>query len=203
MLGSTVRQHRPRHTLSTQQWQGRCAKARSSNSSGGGSVPPPRLRSTAEGGDDGQFPWRRSARVAFTFSAASSLAFPESAHASDDIDRYVDTFLTAAGPMLTNLGFSGLAGLCVGKAIKAVSGIVAFFLGLAFIATQIAASQGIITVNWTYMEERVTKMLDKNKDGKVDVSDAKHHLNKGLGILAQGVPSVGGFLAGLTLGLKW
>lgn len=67
--------------------------------------------------------------------------------------------------MLTNLGFSGLAGICVGKAIKAISGIVAFFLGIAFIATQFAASQGLITVNWTHIEGKVTKMLDQNKDG--------------------------------------
>lgn len=90
---------------------------------------------------------------------------PERAHASDEIDRYVDAFATAAGPMLTNLGFSGVAGICVGKAIKVVSGMVALFLGIAFVATQVAASQGIISVNWTDIEHMVTKSLDQNKDG--------------------------------------
>lgn len=175
---------------------------RKSHGNGGGKKPPPGHRTTAEG-DGRNRNWQQKSCVAFTFSAASLLAMPERAHASDEIDRYVDAFATAAGPMLTNLGFSGVAGICVGKAIKVVSGMVALFLGIAFVATQVAASQGIISVNWTDIEHMVTKSLDQNKDGKVDVSDAKHHLNKALGLLAQGVPSVGGFLAGLTLGLKW
>lgn len=178
------------------------SRALKSHGNGGGKTPPPGKTSTAEG-DDRNRNWQQNSLVAFTFSAASLVAFPGTAHASDEIDRYVDTFLTAAGPMLTNLGFSGVAGICVGKAIKVVSGVVALFLGIAFVATQVAASQGIIEVNWTNIERMVTNSLDHNKDGKVDVSDAKHHLNKGLGLLAQGVPSVGGFLAGLTLGLKW
>lgn len=67
--------------------------------------------------------------------------------------------------MITNLGFSGLAGLCVGKAIKMVSGVVALFLGIAFVAVQVAASQGIIEVNWSHIESIVTESLDHNKDG--------------------------------------
>lgn len=115
-------------------------------------------------GDERNRKWQRHSWAAFTFSAASLLAFPEIAHASDT-ERYVDAFVTAAGPMVSNLGFSGVAGICVGKAIKVVSGTVALFLGIAFVATQVAASQGLISVNWTNLESMVTKALDQNKDG--------------------------------------
>lgn len=37
---------------------------------------------------------------------------------------------------------------------------------------------------------------------KLDANDFKHIVNNGLGVLSQGVPSVGGFLGGFLLAIK-
>jgi uncharacterized membrane protein (Fun14 family) len=61
---------------------------------------------------------------------------------------------------------------------------------------------GFITVNWSHVHKSMNVMLDVNHDGKLDATDFKAVVKKSLGILSQGVPSVGGFLSGLMLGLK-
>ncbi|GAX77693.1 hypothetical protein CEUSTIGMA_g5136.t1 [Chlamydomonas eustigma] len=118
------------------------------------------------------------------------------------IDSVADMLWRVAGPMITNLGFSGGIGLVSGMAFKKVGQLLAIFIGLSFITLQGLAQTGFITVNWTGVEQYVTKTLDSNNDGKLDELDFKKFVNHGLGVLSAGVPSIGGFLAGFLLGLK-
>lgn len=67
---------------------------------------------------------------------------------------------------------------------------------------QLAAYQGFITVNWTKVHKFVIKDLDVNRDGHLDASDFKAVMASALAVLSQGMPSVGGYLGGLALGLR-
>jgi FUN14 family len=94
------------------------------------------------GDDDLPHSWAGAPLLLALSSAAglSTLGFPPPAVAKDDdIENYVDRFMTTAGPILTTLGFSGFIGLCVGKALKAVSGCIAIAVGLTFIGVQLFA----------------------------------------------------------------
>eukprot|EP00955_Chlamydomonas_euryale_P000211 2243-Chlamydomonas_euryale.AAC.4 len=107
-----------------------------------------------------------------------------------------------SGPVVTNLGFSGCIGLAAGLAFKKVGQLLAVAIGLLFMLVQGLAYTGAVTVNWAQIQAYVTKTLDANGDGKVDQSDFKHYVNKGLGVMTLGVPSAGGFLAGFMLGVR-
>ena len=55
----------------------------------------------------------------------------------------------------------------VKRLLQVVGQAIALILGFSFIALQVAAAQGIITVNWSHVQERMTKLLDTNSDGCV------------------------------------
>lgn len=118
------------------------------------------------------------------------------------VDNVSDALWSLSGPILTNLGFSGCMGLAAGMALKKIGQFLAFIIGMAFLALQGLAYTGFITVNWTHVHSTVNNMLDLNKDGKVDEKDFKVVTGKGLAILAQGVPSVAGFLGGFMMGVR-
>lgn len=66
---------------------------------------------------------------------------------------------------MTNLGFSGMIGLVAGVALKKVGQMLAVLIGMAFAALQGLAYTGAITVNWSNIQDRVTRSLDANNDG--------------------------------------
>lgn len=104
------------------------------------------------------------------------LSFPPPAHAQDNnIDNYVDKLMTTAGPILTTLGFSGFIGLCVGKALKAVSGCIAIAVGIMFIGMQLFAHQTGKPLDYSSWE-------NNGWFEKGEVSDA---LKAGLSMLTQ------------------
>jgi uncharacterized membrane protein (Fun14 family) len=119
------------------------------------------------------------------------------------VDAVVDLGWKIAGPILSNLGFSGVCGFAAGYAAKKIGQTVAVLVGLAFIAIQGLAYQGIITVNWANIESMVKKNLDINGDGKLDEKDFKLISTQGLSLISQGVPSVGGFLTGFLFALRF
>ncbi|GLC33227.1 hypothetical protein PLESTF_000155700 [Pleodorina starrii] len=118
------------------------------------------------------------------------------------IEKVTEVLFNLAGPILTNLGFSGCVGAAAGFALKKVGQFVALCVGLAFLFIQGLAYTGFITVNWSNVHRAVTNALDINGDGKVDADDFKPLISKGLGALSQGVPSAGGFLAGFMLAIR-
>lgn len=78
-------------------------------------------------------------------------------------------------PILTTLGFSGFIGLCVGKALKAVSGCIAIAVGVVFIGVQVVAHQTGENVDFSSWEK--TGWFEKDQ-----VSDA---MKAGLAMLTQ------------------
>jgi uncharacterized membrane protein (Fun14 family) len=114
--------------------------------------------------DDGNFP-RRHCTFALMVCAISYTVMPPPATAADDIEKYVITVMAAAGPILASLGFSGIIGLCVGKALKAVSGCIAIAVGITFIAVQLISHQTGKEINFKMWEQKATKIFDHDRDG--------------------------------------
>ncbi|KAG2500305.1 hypothetical protein HYH03_001882 [Edaphochlamys debaryana] len=118
------------------------------------------------------------------------------------VEKVTDVLWNLAGPILTNLGFSGCVGAAAGYALKKVGQFVAVCVGLLFLLVQGLAYTGFITVNWSHVHSTVSQVLDVNKDGKIDHNDFKPLMSNFLGAISQGVPSVGGFLAGFLLAIR-
>eukprot|EP01024_Parvocaulis_polyphysoides_P063424 TRINITY_DN731_c0_g1_i1.p1 TRINITY_DN731_c0_g1~~TRINITY_DN731_c0_g1_i1.p1 ORF type:complete len:173 (-),score=22.21 TRINITY_DN731_c0_g1_i1:443-961(-) len=118
------------------------------------------------------------------------------------IDKTADQLTTMIYPILQNMGFSGVAGFSVAIALKVVGSALATLFGLAFITVQALAYFDIIEVNWGKIEAEGITLLDQNQDGKLDQEDLKLFIKNNIGVLSVGVPSVGGFLFGLLLGLR-
>ncbi|PNW70073.1 hypothetical protein CHLRE_17g704600v5 [Chlamydomonas reinhardtii] len=171
-------------------------------------------RGGPEQGPSGGSGWGRTAAFAlaggmlFTAEASWAAKKTEPAKAASPakdemtVDKVTDMLWNLAGPILTNLGFSGCVGAAAGIALKKVGQFMAVCVGLLFLMVQGLAYTGFITVNWTHVHSTVSNVLDVNKDGKLDANDFKHIVNNGLGVLSQGVPSVGGFLGGFLLAIK-
>jgi uncharacterized membrane protein (Fun14 family) len=49
--------------------------------------------------------------------------------------------------ILTQLGVGGIAGFCMGYALKKIGGVVAILLGIAFLGLELLAYYGIIKIN--------------------------------------------------------
>ncbi|KAF5837829.1 FUN14 family-domain-containing protein [Dunaliella salina] len=180
---------------------------------GGGGGGPGGNRSFG-GGGSGDFGGRRHRFVALTSMAAASLQMIVGAGAAEaknqpepekkelSIEEMAENLSSLAGPVLTNLGFSGVIGVITGITLKKVGQLVALLLGLVFCALQGLTYLGFIDLKWQKIHQTVEKFCDLNKDGKVDEKDLKFGTGKALGILAEGVPSVGGFLAGFAMGVR-
>jgi uncharacterized membrane protein (Fun14 family) len=70
----------------------------------------------------------------------SVVTFPSPAAAKDhEIDKLVDKFMNKAWSVLSALGLSGCIGVCVGKALKAMSGCLVLAIGVTFIGLQLYA----------------------------------------------------------------
>ncbi|KAG1654513.1 hypothetical protein FOA52_002011 [Chlamydomonas sp. UWO 241] len=106
-------------------------------SSGGGS---------GSSGSSGGAHWGRSLLGAIALSALSAgpalAAKKEEKKVAFDlpddmtIDNVTDVLWNIAGPIVTNLGFSGMIGLVCGLALRQVGKVLAVIIGLAFCALQ-------------------------------------------------------------------
>jgi uncharacterized membrane protein (Fun14 family) len=149
----------------------------------------------------------------------------------DDAARdAVENFLkVTVWPLANQLGFGGLMGACAAYTAKEVSRTVAFYVGGAFIALQVASypwftvelydgdgrpvrvNLPFIKVHWDVLygsaklsaKERILKHYDKNGDG---VLSADCFAAAGVGCLdffARGLPGGGGFALGAYLGFRY
>ncbi|CAK0782661.1 hypothetical protein CVIRNUC_005856 [Coccomyxa viridis] len=135
--------------------------------------------------------------------ASPALAlFKKNKQKADTIDEYSSRLVKLYWPIMANLGFSGAVGLATGLALRAVGQAVAIALGILFIIIQGGAYLGFVEVKWATVHREVIRRLDINRDGTFDATDFKSLLASSLAILSQGVPSVGGFLAGFALAVK-
>ncbi|MEX2536559.1 MAG: FUN14 domain-containing protein [Trueperaceae bacterium] len=68
--------------------------------------------------------------------------------------------LSTVAPYLQQLTFGAAAGFLVGYALKKVGKIVALIIGLLFVAIQILAYLGFVTVNWAEVQARLDPLLE-------------------------------------------
>jgi len=100
------------------------------------------------------------------------------------------------------VGYGFMMGYSAGFCVKKVSKVLSFAVGAAFILVQSLSFAGYIDVNYGQIEDDVKTILDVNHDGKVDIEDVNVAFSKFKDILSWGMPSGGGFSAGLALGLR-
>jgi len=94
-------------------------------------------------------------------------------------------------PLLTQLGVGGVAGLCVGYALKKVGKIAAFILGIAFIGLELLAYKGIIDIHYDTLITWGQEMIRQ-----VGVLEGL------MTLIIANMPFAASFLVGLAIGLK-
>ena len=94
-------------------------------------------------------------------------------------------------PLLTQLGVGGIAGLCVGYALKKIGKLVAIILGIAFIGLELLAYYGIININYTALSDWANGVI-----GQVGIAEGV------LTTIIGNLPFAASFLGGFALGLK-
>lgn len=67
--------------------------------------------------------------------------------------------LSAVWPWVEQIGFGAVAGFIAGYALKKVGKFVALVLGLLFIAVQLLAWSGYVSVNWDVLQRQVDPYL--------------------------------------------
>ncbi|KPA83374.1 putative mitochondrial hypothetical protein [Leptomonas pyrrhocoris] len=118
-----------------------------------------------------------------------------------------DGFALPAGLNLTNVSkeaaVSGAMGAAVGVAAHRLTSDALYGAGLCFAGLQCLSYFGLITIHWSAISDAVEKVADQNKDGKLDVEDAKIVWRRFMGYASRGVPSAAGFSSGFMIGYKY
>jgi len=100
-------------------------------------------------------------------------------------------------------GIGGILGYCSGKAARTAADGVAVAVGAATVCAALLTQAGYITVNYKKVEHDLTKLLDFNKDGKVDDKDYVFASERLLKLMTDnGLGSGAGFAAGFYTGFK-
>ncbi|MCX6647851.1 MAG: hypothetical protein NTV61_00450 [Candidatus Bathyarchaeota archaeon] len=94
-------------------------------------------------------------------------------------------------PLLTQLGVGGVAGLCVGYALKKMGKIVAFIIGLAFIGLELLAYKGIIDIHYDALQAWGSELI-----GQVGALEGV------MTLIIANLPFAASFLVGFAIGLK-
>jgi uncharacterized membrane protein (Fun14 family) len=102
------------------------------------------------------------------------------------------------------VSLGSIAGFCSGYAVKKVSKVAAFGVGLIFIGIQLARYYGVVEdIQWQKIEDRLVETLDADGDGKLTASDFKVHFDKAVEVLGFNLPSGAAFGSFFLLGLRW
>lgn len=97
-------------------------------------------------------------------------------------------------PWLEQIGFGAVAGFVAGYALKKVGKVAAVVIGLLFIAIQLLAWTGFLSVNWGVVQERVDPLLRADTLGQ-----AWRGL---LTVLTHNIPFAAAFVPALLIGVK-
>ena len=100
------------------------------------------------------------------------------------------------------LSVGALLGYSAGYAINVTAHVAAYFVGIVFISIQYLSWRGMVKVQWQEILDQAEKALDRDGDGKFDISDAKIWWNDLLTILTWNMPGGSGFLFGLYYALS-
>ncbi len=96
-------------------------------------------------------------------------------------------------PLVTQLGIGGIAGFCVGYAVKKVAKLAAVLLGVAFIGLQYLAYKGIIAIDYTALKSWASSLIGQAGEAEGFIIDLFANLPFGTGL-------AGGLLIGLRKG---
>ncbi len=94
-------------------------------------------------------------------------------------------------PLLTQLGVGGVAGLCVGFALKKIGKLVAVLIGVAFLGLELLAWKGIISINYDALTVWANEMF-----AQVGVLEGV------LSAIVGNLPFAASFLVGFAIGVK-
>ena len=102
--------------------------------------------------------------------------------------------LETVAPYLQQLSFGALAGFAAGYALKKLGKVAAIVLGLLFIALQVLAYYGFVTIDWLEVQNRVNPLLE---------SESLNRLWQALvNVLTYNITFAAAFVPGLIVGLK-
>lgn len=105
------------------------------------------------------------------------------------------------------LGISGVVGVGVGVAVKALGSKVLVGLASAVAALRWLELNDIVDVKWDHVhaltQRTAQQHLDLNRDGKIDEHDLFALKAKVVNFYTSAVPSAAGFSAGFALGLRY
>ncbi|KAJ3151193.1 FUN14 domain-containing protein 2 [Geranomyces michiganensis] len=103
-------------------------------------------------------------------------------------------------PELMTLG--GALGAFTGFFTAKIGKVVAFVIGGGFVAMQLLAHAGFITVSWSNISNSFNKQFNANEYGEVPPSTISLIVRRMLRWLTADVPFTGGFIAGFWLGFR-
>ncbi|MDZ7707229.1 MAG: FUN14 domain-containing protein [Trueperaceae bacterium] len=97
-------------------------------------------------------------------------------------------------PVLEQLGFGLVAGFVAGYALKKLGKLVSLAVGLLFIALQLLAWSGYVTIEWGRMQQDVEPMLQASS-----LDEAWRSL---VAIMTYNLPFAAAFVPGFLMGLR-
>jgi len=94
-------------------------------------------------------------------------------------------------PLLIQLGVGGVAGLCVGYALKKLGKLMAILIGIAFLGLELLAWKGIISINYDALVTWANELF-----AQVGIVEGI------LSTIIGNLPFAASFLVGFAIGLK-
>jgi len=102
--------------------------------------------------------------------------------------------LTSVLPYVQQLTFGAVAGFVAGYALKKVGKVMAILLGLLFVALQLLAWSGFVTVDWGVVQRQVDPLLE---------GDSLERSWRGLlAMLTYNLPFAAAFVPALVFGVR-
>jgi len=108
----------------------------------------------------------------------------------------------ALGPLGGEITLGGALGFGAGYSLKKIGKAAAFFIGLAFVASQTLGHLGYVEINWRKVEREVMRLFDLDGDEKLTTKDLALYWEKVKGVLMHKLPSTTAFAAMFALGVQ-
>ena len=102
--------------------------------------------------------------------------------------------LTTVMPFVQQLGFGAVAGFIAGYALKKVGKLLAIALGILFVALQLLAWSGFISVDWGVVQRQVDPLLE--------YESMERSWRGLLSVLTYNIPFAAAFVPAFILGVK-
>lgn len=146
-----------------------------------------------------------SCHPAFSSSGAPrrrpTSSYPSNPNDGDD-DEEEGILARALGPLGGEITLGGALGFGAGYSLKKIGKAAAFFIGLAFVASQTLGHLGYVEINWRKVEREVMRLFDLDGDEKLTSRDLALYWEKAKKVLMHKLPSTTAFAAMFALGLQ-